>query len=376
VKKGTFLLTLLLLLGLSAGAQTGPAMPSATGWSMDLGYKTGRIFKHTAKIKPAIVFPSSTVELFLARQTTGSKVWQTRYHFPRLGLLIQGTRFGNDTIFGHALAFIPSAELNVAFHSRFRIKWRMGAGLAWIDKPFNYLSNPRNNVIGSHLNNCTSFSLSFQYMLTRQFTLCVGGSFTHWSSGAVKVPNLGINVPSLDVRLRYEPLRFKDSPIRGMTYQPVRKHILFSPSLELGFRQRYPAGGAVYHVYKFSCMTGFYLSHWNKLWLGADINFGTDWYTFEKAQEIHPGQNFIYATYGSVYLQDEQEMGPVSVFEQMGAFSDYPLNRLTGLYQHIGLKYTCWRFGKEKTHKLRALLALHTHWFSAEYVALGLCTEI
>lgn len=346
------------------------------GDGVEFTYKNGKIYKHTPKFKPAIVFPSSTYELGFFHQTTGINEWEIRYHYPRIGASVEYTRLGNDTCFGNAISFLPSVELNVAFHKKFRIKFKISQGAGWVTKPYDRLTNPRNNVLGSHINDCTSFEFSLQMKVHQNFTMGFGGSFTHWSSGSVKVPNLGINIPSINIHLRYEPNPFSENRLHAFTFGPTRKKIIFSLSPEIGFKEKIKADGPMFHTYGFSAMVGKYLSHWNKLWIGADFNYGNGNYYYQKAQEIFVG-NFNKGCYTkSVFVHDEQEMGRISIYEQLGFYSNNAELKLSGMYQRIGIIYTVYKFGNEKQHKVRGVATLHTHWFNAEYVACGIICEL
>lgn len=78
----------------------------------------------------------------------------------------------------------------------FAANFRVGTGLGWVARPYDWWNNPYQNAVGSHWNNLTQFRLGAEAKLSKQFKLLAGGSFTHFSNGGTALPNFGINVIS------------------------------------------------------------------------------------------------------------------------------------------------------------------------------------
>ena len=92
------------------------------------------------------------------------------------------------------------AKLNVVSFKNSNLKFRMGAGLAYLTEKFDVYSNRRNQAIGSHLNGSMQFGLLYHHQLLEKDYIEVGISISHYSNAAFKVPNLGYNMPSFTMR--------------------------------------------------------------------------------------------------------------------------------------------------------------------------------
>jgi hypothetical protein len=182
------------------------------GWNAAPVFCIGKIWKHTPKFEPTIDHASVAFEFAISKQLNGQKPWEYSHHYPFLGFAFAYNNLGNDSILGRAYSLLPFIEIPIAGGKNlisgstgFSASFRVGSGLAWLTKHYDVVENPTNNVIASSVNDITQFTFTGQYKASDEFTFTIGGSFTHYSTGAVRVPNLGINIPSARFGIRYQP---------------------------------------------------------------------------------------------------------------------------------------------------------------------------
>lgn len=95
---------------------------------------------------------------------------------------------------------------------RFQSNLRLGAGLGWIEKPYDQVTNHKNVIIGTALNGYINALWQNEVAISKRITLNAGLSFSHLSNGSSTLPNLGLNIPALSLGVLY-------------TAYPKEKHI-------------------------------------------------------------------------------------------------------------------------------------------------------
>ena len=155
--------------------------------AVEMGVKYGKIFKHTPLFKPEVNELTGLYELTASVNTGGGRLWHQLHGYPIFGLSFIHARYGDAHVFGKGYALVPS----LTFLTRTRhinLHYKLGLGIAYLNKPYHRISNPENNVIGSHLNNATMFVLGLEWKILPQLRLMGTLSFTHFSNGKVQSP--------------------------------------------------------------------------------------------------------------------------------------------------------------------------------------------
>jgi len=100
-----------------------------------------------------------------------------------------------------AFSFINMSLFRV---QRLQSKLRLGAGLGWIEKPYDKVANHKNVLIGTAINGYINAHWQNEIAISNKVFLNAGLSFSHLSNGASTLPNLGLNIPALSLGLRYQ----------------------------------------------------------------------------------------------------------------------------------------------------------------------------
>jgi hypothetical protein len=110
----------------------------------------------------------------------------------------------NPKQLGYAFAIAPYAEIPLNKKEKpSRLIMRLCWGIAYLNKCFDVKTNPKNIAIGSHLNSFVQFKWFWQLKLSKQLRFEPGFAFSHCSNARAKVPNLGLNVVTLNAGLNY-----------------------------------------------------------------------------------------------------------------------------------------------------------------------------
>ena len=92
---------------------------------------------------------------------------------------------------------------------KFHIDLDLAAGLTFDLNPYDPITNPYNDAVGSRILFYFNFDLEFKHKLSERLDLTYGLSFIHFSNGRLRTPNLGVNMAGFNIGLRYffNPLR-------------------------------------------------------------------------------------------------------------------------------------------------------------------------
>lgn len=213
---------LLLLLALTVNAQK-------MAWDAQLF--TGRFISHKEK-RTAEEKTQYGVTINFFKYTGGKKYWQFAHGYPQMGLSFTYRNLGNDAVYGHAFSLLPYLEFNAVKSKTGTLQVKHGTGLAYMTKAYNAVANPQNTLIGSRLVATSILDIGYRLYLNKSWDAKAGVLLHHYSNGAFKLPNLGMNTASVYAGLSYAPQRKPETLVQ---HTPVT-----------GFKKwRYRLGSAV-----------------------------------------------------------------------------------------------------------------------------------
>ncbi len=134
------------------------------------------------------------------------------------------------------------ASLSPRLH--FNYEWNLGLSFGW--EPYDPFDNPSNIAIGSTVNAHIAFNFYFNWYLSRHMDLNLGVNLTHFSNGASRMPNAGINTAAPMIELVYNFNRDAGSNIYASCPlpPPFLRHIDHDISMTISSRQTtFKSGG-------------------------------------------------------------------------------------------------------------------------------------
>lgn len=208
----------------------------------DLCFATGRIVPDTAMVEPSaftveeVPFTVRRTPKFVALKFSGGRVFQTNdfvrgkyaipfyraatvkfgassmgdrwqdiaYGMPYYGIGFYVANFGRSKNLGNpfSLYVLQGATLaDIYSWLSFNYEWNLGMSAGW--KPYDPFTNRDNVAVGSNLNLHVGFALYLKCYLSSRFDMHLGAELTHFSNGAARMPNSGMNMYAVFVEAAY-----------------------------------------------------------------------------------------------------------------------------------------------------------------------------
>ena len=324
-----------------------------------LSYTPGFTLAHRADIKN---LAAHNFGLELAFESDKSNTnWGKYYNKPSVGYGVLYYNLGKEET-GHAFGVLTHVKLNLIKVGKSDVKFRMGAGLAYLTKKFDVYTNRRNQAIGSNLNGSMQFSLVAHTPVRNNLDyIDYGISISHYSNAAFKVPNLGYNIPSLTFRYGFN---VGNNRLDGEVENSVLQKYDWRATLIYGKKQRNFA--APQDFYNFGLqLRGLKNVSKVKAW-----RFGLD-YTLDKTYQFSEDNN---VALDSISLIDKSEFavaagfqwsfGKADVIAELGAYLYKPAVLKNPISQRMGVAY---RF----TENISAQGTLRFHRGVADFFEIG-----
>ena len=324
----------------------------------------GFIISHRNNMANLIKGYVSGAELNYIFRTDGSKPWQQIHNYPEIGVGVLYLELANHSQLGHLAAVYPYTNIRLnKSHKRFNLNLRLGTGLAYVTKPFNINTNPKNIVIGSYLNGFVNLRLSSTVMITKALRLDVGIGLTHASNGSFSTPNLGLNMATINLGLGYafgnkECVYKKDKILPVLRkWEPSIISIIGMKELEMPNGPKYLAYGLQLNLYK-------KINYKTSLGGGIEMTYNNATKQVWEEQSMHTDKVSDIAQVGAK-ISYAFTMHRLSVPVDFGVYV-YKKQDYNGLFFHrIGLRYMV-------TKSIIANITLRTHWARADYFEWGI----
>ncbi len=119
--------------------------------------------------------------------------WAMELGYPKTGISLGVTDFGNTEKIGKAYTLMPFVEIGLFQKKSSRWNMNIGMGASYIDTQFDVDSNPFNLAVTTKVN--WSFKSFLYYDLFQRETIKwrLGLGYSHFSNGHTRLPNQGLN---------------------------------------------------------------------------------------------------------------------------------------------------------------------------------------
>ncbi len=267
----------------------------------------------------------------------GSSFWHRFYRYPDFSFQFGYGNFGNKNALGDFYFIVPELALSQSAGSHFRIDESAGLGISCFTKTFNPVTDSSNILIGSRLTFMPSASLAVEYSFSKFFSVMVRGSIHHASNSHYKLPNLGANLPSVGIGIRY---RLHEVEINKNS-EPFAtdKRFHFNVRFALGINQR---GGTTdyvgdkhYSIY----LLQFYWSHnyheITRYQIGLEAYYNTGVYDTVHTSTFYSSNQRLNSSCILFTLGHEFLIGHFSLCTQGGIFIFNPYHRDIQELKHV-----------------------------------------
>lgn len=350
------ILSLIILLSFCASAQTIPR-----NYGIEFSPKIGFLIPHRATMGHLVQGHAAGFELSGVIQTDGTKQWHQDYLFPKVGVSLYYSDFGNKEVLGSGLGIHGFMTFPFIKKNGWCFASKLGAGLGYTTKVFQQENNPKNNALSTKLNCLVSIGAKFEKQF-KQSSVALGVDMTHFSNGAIKVPNLGLNFAYLSLAFTYyfkELIHEVDASIPRLEGDATFKWRFFS-ELIVSTKQIYPTGGRNYGIIGISNFAQYQFKPKCVVEGGIDAIYNQS-IIYEKEGNYNASDNFQFGAYGAFVLPIHK----IQLILGMGGYVVNPVNPNGVIYHRFGSRF------KISKH-LYANFTIKSNWAKADYFEYGL----
>jgi hypothetical protein len=286
-------------------------------------------------------------------QTRGHKLWEKLYNCPEHGFGFYYGHFFESEEVGDPLAIYYFMKNPVWYSNKFLLNIETGFGMAFNWEKFEIPQNPYNIALSLRQSVFIDLGLMLEYRLSQHWNIEVGGSFSHFSNGATKKPNFGINTFAPKVSIKYKlnehyPLTRKfDIPKHTLKnefdilYYTGWKNVLYEGS-DVDSITKYQ--GVYYNIHGVSFIYSLKANHKSSFGVGTTLGY---YGGANQTISVYQGaltENEASLKSGlewSVFPCYELDINNISLLIQLGFYvyrKDYS-GKPPNTYQRIGLKY-------------------------------------
>jgi hypothetical protein len=211
--RAALVVVLLIYSTVSAGQSVVDTTKGRNIFSLGLRTHAGYFLKHSSSLGPIKDSYPWGFEADLAWQMTSDKAYSYCSCYPRVGVSVVYMNFDNGPVLGSAYYALAYVEPVFFVPKRFNLSFRIAlVGVAFMDRPYNEVSNPNNQAYSTHVAFPLALGVGFNYRIDPHWNIRLGGNFNHISNGGVKNPNAGLNWPTAHLGFDYS---FKPVELKG-----------------------------------------------------------------------------------------------------------------------------------------------------------------
>lgn len=329
----------------------------------------GKVIPHSDTLSPLANSYVVGSRLTWLNQVNGDKLWHAFHGFPHAGISLIYIDLGDRKRLGYALGLQPLIEYTPISSKNFSVNIDLGFGLAYLTKKYSAINNPENVAVSTHLNYWGTLGISSGIKLTSKLKLQAGIETNHFSNGAIRKPNYGLNLWTFALGMHYcvsSEAKREDERDKNKKSSPTVPHLALS--IGLGAKETGGAGGPVYFPITLSAHYVIPKKETYSITLGLDVfhDKSTRFHRELKHQVYtSPNDDWQIGAVGGTILPLDR----LSFYALLGAYLYNPNPRLPGIYQKVGIRYLVAKC-------LHIQTELKTHLNTADHVEIGLVMAI
>ena len=161
------------------------------------------------------------IEVDFSWHQNAQQQWDNCHCYPRIGFVINYFYYDNPEILGNGIAALYYIEPFFGAYKKLSLSTRAGIGLTYLTNPYDEISNPHNQSYSTHLSSFLALDFGINYRISDEISINASGSYNHTSNGGIKVPNKGLNFPTVGIGVDYtfkpqkfinrDKIKFRDS---------------------------------------------------------------------------------------------------------------------------------------------------------------------
>jgi hypothetical protein len=330
-----------------------------SNWSVGINHSLGSFIANQPKAEYIRDSYTSLTEISVERKTNGTADWHLSHKYPAMGLALAIGNSGSKEYIGNLYALYPYIRFPLLNTNRYEASIKTGGGLAVVDNPYDVYSNPKNTLIGTRFNVFLTFAFQNEFKISERLHLGAGVGIIHVSNGSTTLPNLGLNIPNLNIGIRYalgKP-QLQKRPLRDTSSSKIDLAAYTSVSVK-----QYPWVGGSYYL-----INAAQLEATKRIGRNSSIGVGSlllyDRTMRRYAMEDRPENPKYKKFQAGIYLSYEHFIGRLSIPINIGPYIYNGSG--AGVFQQYGVRY-------KVSEKVSTQLLLKSHSGQAEFIHTGI----
>jgi len=352
-----------------------PIIPATAqeNYGIEASFIAGKVIKHTPKFSAPVPPISTAYELDWLKQTRGTQAWEQRRKYPLWGIGAALVHYGVDSVYGNAIGVYPLLQVPIIRGKSLEWTMRAGLGIGYVSRHYERYPvwDTLDNAIGSHINNFSMIATDLRYRINSSWSLQLGLNFMHLSNGAMKQPNLGVNMAGGHIGLRYWPDGDRKPKIHSKLAR-LKDRVLIQARVGMAFEESGTTDGPIYHTYLSSLYASRRYRGKNKVFLGIDYSYHQSIYAFQRNNEINVGNEAAHSWKSAIFLGHEWRYGHMSLMTQIGVYIKEADLKQDPYYEKIGYNYYVYSAEHGPLKELCLSVLLKTHKSVAELIEYGI----
>ncbi len=321
--------------------------------------KVGFLAAHRPILGHLAVEHAFAGELSYVIQGKGENFWHSGYKLPRYGLTGYFGSAGNRKLLGYYVGAYTFINFPLIRKKHYSFSLKTGAGLAYGTRIYDQEDNILSIALSSHMNSMIVLGFENRFKF-QNHSVSLVLEMTHFSNGAIKVPNLGLNLPFLSVGYGYriQQSNYCDTcDIAGLAYKSIEYGVVAYGSAQ----ELVPTGGKKYRVFGLNIVGRKYFS--GNSGMEVSLDFISKQSTLNYYPEIQKTQSeLIQVVLFAGYLLP---MNDFQIIVGMGGYLRDKFKPDDLFYHRVGMRYIF-------KNGINLNLVLKSHWARADYVEYGI----
>lgn len=144
------------------------------------------------------------LELTYSQISLRRRAWESCRCFAQVGGYINYVTFRNPVPLGRTAGAGLFFEPLIQYSRRLYYSVRVLAGLTYLTRVYDPVRNPTNNHFSMPVSALIGTGFTAHYRLTRHWNLTLGALYNHISNAGTRLPNQGMNIPTVAVGAQYQ----------------------------------------------------------------------------------------------------------------------------------------------------------------------------
>ncbi len=318
-------------------------------------YQYGFIWQHRPSLSDIIDGNINVVRISFGKSTYGQNYWDELYRYPDHGIGYSFTDLGNPDELGQANAIYYFIRIPLIKKSKFSLSYKISGGLAYLNKG--------NIAIGSHLNLYFDASIDTKIKLSNKIDLINSFGATHYSNGAIVMPNLGVNLFSYRIGIQYKLYDHQNEKLHSLFPKLFNKQAITIVA-GAGVKEKRPDGGKKYTVSSISLDYMRLTGYKHKFGLGLDVFYDASLFDIIENKQNNKLSTQEIMRYG-IHLSGEARYKKLVLAVHIGTYLWAKYKDDGKIYQRVAIRYLF-------TENLFANISLKTSKGIADFVEWGI----